>query len=188
MCLIRDGDLVRLGRAQRRTYAGMPLPVPRSRCSCLFRRFTKRRAGAPQPLPATVRLPTCRASSPCRRRARADLVIVAGVFRLRRCSSMAIASTHARTTSGKSRIDSASATPTGTTSRRWVLAGRMEHGLEAADWLTRREIIRTLVSRVEIDHTQVNVVFRVPPDPFVASPDSLDPGVLPLCRRGALPL
>jgi site-specific DNA recombinase len=65
-------------------------------------------------------------------------------------------------------------------------AAQVEHGLEAADWLTRREIIRTLVSRVEIDHTQVNVVFRVPPDPFVASPDSLDRGVLPLCRRGDL--
>ncbi len=62
-------------------------------------------------------------------------------------------------------------------------AAQVEEGVEAADWLTRREIIRTLVSRVEIDHTQVNVVFRVPPDPFVASPDSLDRGVLPLCRR-----
>jgi site-specific DNA recombinase len=61
-------------------------------------------------------------------------------------------------------------------------AAQVEDGLEAADWLTRREIIRTLVSRVEIDHTQVNVVFRVPPDPFVASPDGLDRGVLPLCR------
>ena len=50
-------------------------------------------------------------------------------------------------------------------------AAQVEHGLQAADWLTRREIIRTLVSRVEIDHTQVNVVFRVPPDPFAASPD-----------------
>jgi site-specific DNA recombinase len=62
-------------------------------------------------------------------------------------------------------------------------AAQVEEGLETADWLTRREIIRTLVSRVEIDHTQVNVVFRVPPVPFVASPDSLDRGVLPLCRR-----
>jgi len=65
-------------------------------------------------------------------------------------------------------------------------AAQVEEGLETADWLTRREIIRTLVSRVEIDHTQVNVVFRVPPDPFVASPDSLDRGVLPLCRRRRL--
>jgi site-specific DNA recombinase len=62
-------------------------------------------------------------------------------------------------------------------------AAQVEHGLEAADWLTRREIIRTLVSRVEINQTDVNVVFRVPPDPFVASPDSVDRGVLPLCRR-----
>ena len=71
-----------------------------------------------------------------------------------------------------------------------LLIGRLEDfaaqvagGLEAADWLTRREIIRTLVSRVEINQTDVNVVFRVPPDPFVASPDSLDRGVLPLCGR-----
>jgi site-specific DNA recombinase len=62
-------------------------------------------------------------------------------------------------------------------------AAQVQQGLEAADWLTRREIIRTLVSRVEIDHSQVNVVFRVPPAPFAASPDSLDRGVLQLCRR-----
>src|SRR5215472_6243382 len=67
-------------------------------------------------------------------------------------------------------------------------AAQVEEGLEAADWLTRRELIRTLVSRVEIDNTQVNVVFRVPPDPFVASPDSLDRGLLPLCRRRPLVL
>jgi site-specific DNA recombinase len=63
-------------------------------------------------------------------------------------------------------------------------AAQVENGLEAADWHTRREIIRTLVSRVEIDHTHVNVMFRVPPDPFVASPDPLDRGVLQHCRRG----
>jgi len=62
-------------------------------------------------------------------------------------------------------------------------AAQVEESLETADWLTRREIIRTLVSRVEIDHTQVNVVFRIPPDPFVVSPDSLDRGVLQHCRR-----
>jgi site-specific DNA recombinase len=62
-------------------------------------------------------------------------------------------------------------------------AAQVENGLETADWLTRRGIIRMLVSRVEIDHTQVNIVFRVPPDPFVASPDTLDRGVLQHCRR-----
>ncbi len=68
-------------------------------------------------------------------------------------------------------------------------AAQLEESLETADWLTRREIIRTLVSRVEIDHTQVNVVFRIPPDPFVVSPDSLDRGVLQHCRRrGTRPL
>ena len=65
-------------------------------------------------------------------------------------------------------------------------AAQVQQGLETADWLTRREVIRTLVSRVEIDHTQVNVVFRVPPAPFAASPDSIDRGVLPLCRRRVL--
>jgi site-specific DNA recombinase len=65
-------------------------------------------------------------------------------------------------------------------------AAQVENGLEAADWHTRRKIIRTLVSRVEIDHTQVNVMFRVPPDPFVASPDHFDRGVLQHCRRGDL--
>jgi site-specific DNA recombinase len=67
-------------------------------------------------------------------------------------------------------------------------AAQVEDGLEAADWLTRREIIRTLVSRVEIDNTQVNVVFRVPPDPFVHSPDHLDRGVLQHCGRRDLTL
>ena len=62
-------------------------------------------------------------------------------------------------------------------------AAQVEEGLETADWLTRRTIIRTLVSRVEIDHAKVNVVFRVPPAPFVASPDPLDRGVLQHCRR-----
>jgi uncharacterized coiled-coil protein SlyX len=63
-------------------------------------------------------------------------------------------------------------------------AAQVENGLDTADWPTRRELIRTLVSRVEIDHTQVKVMFRVPPDPFVASPDRLDRGVLQHCRRG----
>ena len=60
-------------------------------------------------------------------------------------------------------------------------AARVSVGLEAADWLTRREIIRTLVSRVEIHHQRVNVVFRVPPNPFVSSPSH---DVLQHCGRG----
>ena len=62
-------------------------------------------------------------------------------------------------------------------------AARVSTGLEAADWLTRREIIRTLVSRVEVHQQQVNVVFRVPPNPFVSHPSH---DVLQHCGRGGL--
>src|SRR5947209_2423435 len=40
-------------------------------------------------------------------------------------------------------------------------ASRVKDGLHVADWSTRREIIRALVKRVEIDQEQVRVVFRV---------------------------
>jgi site-specific DNA recombinase len=42
-------------------------------------------------------------------------------------------------------------------------ATQVKAGLEQMDWQNRREIIRTLVKRVEIDQDQVNVVFRVEP-------------------------
>ena len=64
--------------------------------------------------------------------------------------------------------------------------GDLPSAAQWATWLTRRGIIRMLISRVEIDHTQVNIVFRVPPDPFVASPDAPDRGVLQHYRRRAL--
>jgi hypothetical protein len=50
-------------------------------------------------------------------------------------------------------------------------AAKVQDGLAEADWLTKRELIRTLVKRVEIGKEEVNVVFRVPPDPFDLSPD-----------------
>ena len=55
-------------------------------------------------------------------------------------------------------------------------AGQVSQRLDDADWDATRDLIRTLVARVEIDHTQVRVVFRVPPDPFVPSPEQ---GCLP---------
>jgi site-specific DNA recombinase len=68
-----------------------------------------------------------------------------------------------------------------------VIIGRLDEfaasvkgGLEEADWSTRRELIRALVKRVEIGKDDVNVVFRVSPDPFVESPDR---GVLQHCGR-----
>ncbi|MEO9030664.1 MAG: reverse transcriptase domain-containing protein [Ktedonobacteraceae bacterium] len=39
----------------------------------------------------------------------------------------------------------------------------MKEGLQEADWSTRRDIIRALVKRVEIDQEQVNVIFRIGP-------------------------
>jgi site-specific DNA recombinase len=63
-------------------------------------------------------------------------------------------------------------------------AVKVKDGLAEADWLTKRELIRTLVKRVEIGKEEVNVVFRVTPDPFDSSPDR---GSLQHCWRGDLP-
>jgi site-specific DNA recombinase len=63
-------------------------------------------------------------------------------------------------------------------------AAKVKDGLGEADWLTRRDIIRALVKRVEVSQDQVNVVFRVAPDPFVPSPEK---GVLLHCSRRAIP-
>jgi site-specific DNA recombinase len=59
---------------------------------------------------------------------------------------------------------------------------KVRGGLATADGLTRREIIRALVRRVEIDQQQVSVVFRVPPTSTNSGPDG---GILPHCRRRA---
>ena len=40
-------------------------------------------------------------------------------------------------------------------------SARVKTGLETLDWWGRRDLLRTLVKRVDIDHTQINVVFRV---------------------------
>jgi len=59
-------------------------------------------------------------------------------------------------------------------------AGQVKEGLQDADWMTRREIIRALVKRVEIDKENVRVVYRVSPSPFADSPDR---GIMQHCRR-----
>jgi len=63
-----------------------------------------------------------------------------------------------------------------------TFATQVRDGLAEADWMMRRELIRALVKRVEIGADEVNVVFRVGPDPFVESPDR---GVLQHCGRHA---
>ena len=56
-------------------------------------------------------------------------------------------------------------------------------GLDQADWARRREVIRTLIKRVEIDKEQVKVVYRVDLSPFDRSPER---GILHYCWRGDL--
>src|SRR5215831_18667653 len=48
-------------------------------------------------------------------------------------------------------------------------AAQVQAGLEQVDWQTRRQIIRSLVTRVELDVEHVHVVvFRVSPIPAVS--------------------
>ena len=63
-------------------------------------------------------------------------------------------------------------------------ASKVRNGLAAADWLSKREMIRTLVKRVEVAHDQVRVVFRVEPRPGDPSPEKKS---LQLCRGSNLP-
>jgi len=47
---------------------------------------------------------------------------------------------------------------------------KVQRNLATADWAMKREIIRALVRRVEIDKQEVTVVFRVGPDPSGSRP------------------
>ena len=49
-------------------------------------------------------------------------------------------------------------------------SNKVKDGLDEADWLTKRELIRTLVKQVNVGKEDVTIVFRVIPDPFVANP------------------
>ena len=53
-------------------------------------------------------------------------------------------------------------------------ARRVSQGLEGPDWDTRREVIRALVKRVEIDEQEVRIVYRVGPSPFEGGPQQGD--------------
>ena len=47
---------------------------------------------------------------------------------------------------------------------------RVSRELEEPDWDTRREIIRALVKKVEVDEQEVRIVYRVGPSPFEGRP------------------
>lgn len=64
-------------------------------------------------------------------------------------------------------------------------AEQFDHGLEQADWSTRREIIRTLVKQIEVGNDQIRIVYRVSIVPFVEAPKG---GIVQDCwkRAGAM--
>jgi site-specific DNA recombinase len=59
-------------------------------------------------------------------------------------------------------------------------AAKVQHGVEGADWASQRDLIRTLVKRVEVARHEVNIVFRVDPYPGESDPEKKS---LQLCRR-----
>ena len=65
-------------------------------------------------------------------------------------------------------------------------AGRVRAGLDGLDWHGRREIIRALVRRIEIDREEVEVVFRIPGAPPPADGGTI-PSSDPSQPRGTLP-
>jgi site-specific DNA recombinase len=54
-----------------------------------------------------------------------------------------------------------------------TFAAKVHHGLQQADLHTRREIIRSLVKRVEVDQQHLRVVFRVSPTSVPPASDSV---------------
>jgi site-specific DNA recombinase len=56
-------------------------------------------------------------------------------------------------------------------SRLETFAAKVQDGLHQADFQTRREIIRALVKRVEVDEQQIRIVFRVSPTSLPSSSD-----------------
>jgi hypothetical protein len=57
----------------------------------------------------------------------------------------------------------------------------LQTGLSQLDWSARRDVIRALVRRIEIDHDKIEVIFRAPgPSPeggtHSGPPSPTDPG------------
>lgn len=50
-------------------------------------------------------------------------------------------------------------------------AATVQERLPHLEWETRRAILRVLVKRIEIDHVDIRVVFRVGPEPLTLQPD-----------------
>jgi hypothetical protein len=61
-------------------------------------------------------------------------------------------------------------------------AQEVRAGLATADWKTKRDIIRALIKRIELDDDEVRIVYRVAPVPFV---EARIGGFLQDCPKGA---
>jgi len=53
-----------------------------------------------------------------------------------------------------------------------VFAAHIEHRLETASTALKRELMVVLIDRIEICAEEIRIVYKVPPDPFVPSPDN----------------
>ena len=51
---------------------------------------------------------------------------------------------------------------------------RITDGLEKIDFRTKRDLLRLLIKRIEVDETEVRIVYKVQPLPFVHSPAKRD--------------
>jgi site-specific DNA recombinase len=60
-------------------------------------------------------------------------------------------------------------------SRLETFTAKVQDGLQQADFQTRRDIIRALVKRVEVDEQQIRIVFRISPTSLPSSSDDASP-------------
>jgi hypothetical protein len=60
-------------------------------------------------------------------------------------------------------------------SRLETFAAKVQDGLQQADFQTRRDSIRALVKRVEVDEQQIRIVFRVSPTSLPSSSEDGSP-------------
>ena len=60
-------------------------------------------------------------------------------------------------------------------SRLETFAAKAQDGLQQADFQTRRDSIRALVKRVEVDEQQICIVFRVSPTSLPSSSEDASP-------------
>lgn len=51
-----------------------------------------------------------------------------------------------------------------------TFADRLRKGLDTADFATQRQLLKLLVKRIEVDETEVRIVYRIQPRPFAIRP------------------